>query len=288
MMTFDSGNYSAESNSSLQSQHISQEKRIQNLREMLNIFTRRHFSPYKVLVNRQCRTVVILNPKVGTTSFRNLAARAYVEVLGYKDASNGQYKLIKKARYFPFACPRDYYHAFSQPHEYNFYCFVRNPYARLKSAWVDKFANGHEYGYPRSIRGKLLRNIRRFASQRQLPGSAPNTLVPFSTFVDYIESKQDKKRNHHWDVQHEVLMTDTIHYSHIYKMETQFVQGVTSIFDRLGIAESWTTRAMQKASNESKKVKEAVFTPELAEQAKRIYARDFQVFGYDVDSWKGM
>jgi hypothetical protein len=71
-------------------------------------------------------------------------------------------------------------------------------------------------------------------------------------------------------------------------METQFVQGVVSIFDRLGIAESWTKKAMEKPSNESKKGKEAVFTPELAEQAKRIYARDFQIFGYDVDSWKGL
>ncbi len=287
-MTFDSDNYSAEGNPSLQSQNISQEQRFQNLRQVLNVFSRRHFSPYKVLVNRKARTVVILNPKVGTTSFRNLATRAYLEVLGAKDASEGRYKLFKKARYFPFASPHDYYHAFAHPHEYNFYCFVRNPYARLKSAWVDKFANGHEYGYPHSIRGKLLRNIRRFASSHQLPGSVPKTLVPFSTFVSYIDSQQDGKRNHHWDVQHEVLMTDAIHYSHIYKMEGQFIQGVTSIFDRLGIAESWTTQAMEKPSNESKKVNEAIFTPKLAEQAKRIYARDFQIFGYDVDSWQGM
>jgi len=287
-MTFDSSNSSAEGNPSLQSTTISQEKRAHNLRQVLNIFNRRHFSPYKVLVNRRRRTVVILNPKVGTTSFRNLATRAYIEILGQSDASNGRYKLIKKARYFPFASPRDYYHAFSHPHEYNFYCFVRNPYARLKSAWVDKFANGHESGYPHSIRGKLLRNIRSFANQHNLPGGDPKTLVPFSTFVRYIDSQQDGKRNHHWDVQHEVLMTDVIHYSQVYKMETQFPQGVTSIFDRLGIAESWTTQAIKQPCNESKKIKKAIFTPELAEQAKRIYARDFQIFGYDVDSWKGM
>ena len=287
-MTFETGNFSGEKSSSLQAQNISQEKRILNLGQVSHIFGRHHFSPYKVLINRERRTVVILNPKVGTTSFRNLAARAYVEVLGHGDASDGRYKFIKKARYFPFASVRDYYHAFSHPHEYNFYCFVRNPYARLKSAWVDKFENGHEWGYPRSIRGKLLRNIRQFAGCRNLPGSAPDTLVPFATFVDYIDSKQDGKRNHHWDVQHEVLMTDIIRYSHIYKMETQFVQGVVSIFDRLGIAESWTKKAIEKPSNESKKGKEAVFTPELAEQAKRIYARDFQIFGYDVDSWKGL
>ena len=287
-MTFESGNYSAEGNSPLQAQNISQKQRTHNLRQVLNIFIRRHFSPYKVLVNRQHHTVVILNPKVGTTSFRNLATRAYMEVLGAKDASDGRYKLIKKARYFPFARVRDYYHAFSHPQEYHFYCFVRNPYARLKSAWVDKFANGHQWGYPHSIRGKLLRDIRRFARQKGLPGGEPETLVPFATLVNYIDSQQDGHRNHHWDVQHEVLMTDVIHYSHVYKMETQFTEGITSIFSELGIDENWTKQAMAKPSNQSKKVKEAVYTPELAEQVKRIYASDFQIFGYVVNSWKGM
>jgi len=287
-MNFDSGNYSAESNSSLRAQNTSQEKHVNNLLQVLNIFNHRHFSPYKVLINRQCRTVVILNPKVGTTTFRTLAARAYVEVLGHKDASDGRLKFIKKARFFPFTSLRNYYHAFSHPHEYAFYCFVRNPYARLKSAWVDKFANGHESGYPRSIRGRLLRNIRRFASHHKLPGSAPNSLVPFPTFLNYISSQQDGKRNHHWDVQHEVLMTDVLSYSQIYKMETQFDEGMIAIFNRLGIPEDWTKEAMQKPSNQSKKIKEAVFTPELAEKARHMYARDFQLFGYNVDSWEGM
>lgn len=287
-MTFDSGNHSVESNSSLETPNISQLKSTLNMRQVLQVFSRRHFSPYKVLVHRQSHTVVILNPKVGTTSFRQLATRAYVEVLGHKDPSDGRYRLIKKARYFPFASPSDYYHAFSHPDEYNFYCFVRNPYARLKSAWVDKFANGHQMGYPRSIRGKLLRNIRSFAGHRQLPGSEQNSLIPFATFIAYIDSQQDGQRNHHWDVQHEVLMMDAIHYCQIYKMETQFAEGMTSIFKRLGILESWTKQCMRKPSNQSISVKEAIFTPELAEQAKHIYARDFEVFDYDVDSWEGM
>lgn len=287
-MTSDSSNYSAEGNSSLHPQNISQEKRIQSLPQVLKIFNRQHFSPYKVLVNRQCRTVIILNPKVGTTSFRNLAARAYVEVLGAKDPSEGRYQFLKKARSFPFAKIGDYYHAFSHPQEYKFYCFVRNPYARLKSAWVDKFANGHESGYPRSIKGRLLDSIRQFADCHQLPGSEQNSLIPFATFLAYINSHQDGKRNHHWDVQHEVLMTDIIHYSQIYKMETQFNEGMIAIFNRLGIPESWTVEAMQNPSNRSRKLDETVFTPELAEQTKHIYARDFQIFGYNVDSWEGM
>lgn len=286
-MSFDSKNYISDVHA-LASQKQSGKNQAKTMRQVMSIFARRHFTPYKVLVNRPRRTVVILNPKVGTTTFRDIACRACVEVLGMKDASDGRYKLIRKARQFPIASLRDYYHVFSHPGHYDFYCFVRNPYARLKSAWVDKFANGHQTGYPRSIRGKVLRHIRQFAASRHLPGSEPDSLVPFSTFVSYIDAQEDGKRNHHWDVQHSVLMMDCIHYASIFKMETQFTEGMTAVFTRLGVPENWLQQAMQKPSNQSRKVKEAVFTPELAKQTERIYARDFQIFGYDVDSWKGL
>ena len=285
-MTSTSENYSSQ-NTALAGKSLPCTSRAEALRRVRAIITHPHFSPYKVLVARQQRTVVILNPKVGTTSFRHLITRAYQEVLGHRDPSDGHYKPIKKARQFPFASLRDYYHAFSHPEEYDFYCFVRNPYSRLKSAWVDKFAFGHQTGYPRSIRGKLIRQLRHFARSHDLAGGDKNSQVPFTTFVDYVAAQETGKRNHHWDAQHSVLMMDRIHYSQIFKMETQFAPGMTTIFARLGITEGWISEAMEKPQNESRKITESIFTPELAEQTRRIYARDFALFDYDVDSWKG-
>ncbi len=37
----------------------------------------RHFSPFKTYVNRERRTVVVLNPKVGTKSFRQILTDAF-------------------------------------------------------------------------------------------------------------------------------------------------------------------------------------------------------------------
>jgi len=285
-MTSTSENYSTK-DTALSGKNPPCTSQTEALRRVRAIITHHHFSPYKVLVARQQRTVVILNPKVGTTSFRYLITRAYQEVLGHRDPSDNHYKPIKKARQFPFAPLRDYYHAFSHSEEYDFYCFVRNPYARLKSAWVDKFAFGHETGYPRSIRGKLIRGLRHFARSHNLPGGERNSPMPFSTFVNYIDAQETGKRNHHWDAQHAVLMMDRLYYAQIFKMETQFTQGMTTIFTRLGIAEDWINEAMEKPQNESRKISDSIFTPELAEQARRIYARDFELFDYDVDSWKG-
>src|SRR6187551_388641 len=99
-----------------------------------------HFSPFKTYVNRAHRTVVILNPKVGTKTFRQALVDGLREVHGLTDPSAGRYRLFRNARRFPFAPPGDYAHALRFPGEYQYFCFVRNPYARLRSAWLNKFA----------------------------------------------------------------------------------------------------------------------------------------------------
>jgi hypothetical protein len=258
------------------------------LQGALAVMTRRHFSPFRVFIARENRTVVILNPKVGTTSFRHVVQRAYREVLGRKDMSQGRYKLFRKARQFPFPPLRDYVHAFAHPEHYNFYCFVRNPYARIKSAWVDKLAFGHDSEYPPSIRDEVIVDLRRFARKHNLPGGENNSAVPFATFVAYIEAEETGKRNHHWDEQYSILFMDRIPYTQIFKMEGQFAEGMTHILLRLGVPESWASEVLAKPQNESRKINEAVFNEDFAARIQRIFARDFDALGYDTDSWRGM
>ena len=64
------------------------------------ILMRRHFSPFKTYVNRGRRTVVVLNPKVGTKSFRLMLTDALRELHGVTDPSEGRYRLFRKAREF--------------------------------------------------------------------------------------------------------------------------------------------------------------------------------------------
>ena len=258
------------------------------LRAAWAVMTHRSFSWFKVFIAREHRTVVVLNPKVGTTTFRNVVQRAYREVLGHRNLSNGLYRSIKKAREFPIPPPWDYIHAFSHSEQYNFYCFVRNPYSRLKSAWLDKLALGHETAYPPSIRGKVISRIRHFARDHDLPGQEEGSAVPFATFVAYVAAPTTGKRNHHWDEQYSILLMDCILYSQVFKMETQFAEGTKQILARLGVPESWTEEVLAKPINQSPKITQEVYTAELAAQVQRAFARDFAVLGYDADSWRGM
>jgi hypothetical protein len=254
----------------------------------LRVLRRRHFSPFKTYVNRDRRTVVVLNPKVGTKSFRQALTDGMRAVLGVTDPSGGRYRLFPKAREFQFARIRDYAHAFRFPGEYHFYCFVRNPYARLRSAWQNKFAYGHEKGYSRSIRRRELPRLRAFASKAGLPGGAQGSAVPFTTFLDYVESQPAGQRDHHWDDQYHVLLMDDICYERCFRMEGEFQTGMRQIFQRIGLVGAAMEDILATERNVSPKDEAPVYTTELAARVRGLYARDFAAFGYDAESWRGL
>jgi hypothetical protein len=254
----------------------------------LRILGRRHFSPFKTYVNRAHRTVVVLNPKVGTKSFRQALTDGMREVSGITDPSGGRYRLFKKAREFQFAPIRDYAHAFRFPGEYAFYCFVRNPYARLRSAWQNKFAYGHSQGYSRSIRRRELGRLRRFARAANLPGAADGSAIPFETFLAYVESQPAGSRDHHWDDQVRVLLMDDVRYERCFRMEGEFAAGLREIFTCIGLGGPVMERILDTQRNVSPRDEAPLYDAALAARVYRLYQADFQRFGYDPESWRGL
>lgn len=247
-----------------------------------------HFKPDKMYVDRARQTVVVLNPKVGSTSFRHMLMVAIRDVQGRDHLSDGRYRYIPKAREFPIARIRDYVHAFNHPEAYEYYCFVRNPYGRFKSAWVDKLAFGHEQGYPRSIERRELVHLRGFAARHKLPGGESDSAIPFETFLAYVEAGATGHRNHHWDEQYSVLLMDLIRYTRLYKIETEFVAGMQHILGRVGLDDPRVLESLNAPKNKSREWPDPVYTEQLAARVYRLFARDFDVLGYDVDSWQRM
>jgi hypothetical protein len=252
----------------------------------LPIVTRQHFSPYKLYIRRDLNLVVTLNPKVGTTTFRKILAAGLI-MSGAKPLL-GPYWPLRMERRYETAPPSDLMHMLLHPDRYEFHCFVRNPYTRIVSAWSNKLVFGHARGkYPRGI-ARLVPVIRRFAARRGLPGSEPDTLIPFPTFVAFVESQQEGRRDHHWDTQRSVLFTDRLPYARINAMETDFASGVTEILTRIGLPKDWIAEQLQTPHNVSAKREQPVYDAELARRVYEIYAGDFEEFGYDRQSWQGV
>lgn len=248
------------------------------------VFRRKHFSPFKAYIRRDLGLAVCLNPKVGSTAFRSIL----VEGLKRHDQAPLRGKLwpLNETRRYMTAPVRDYFHAFGQPEAYEFFCFVRNPYARVISAWNDKMVRGHREGYSRSMKG-LVPVIKQWAAKEGLPGSEPEEVVPFPTFLSYVESKPEGQRNQHWDSQVLVLGADLITFKGVYDIGTEFAEGMCEVLSRIGIDRDWVAEKVARPQNASGAIREPVLDEALAERVYQIYKRDFDHFGFDPESWRG-
>jgi len=249
------------------------------------LLANKHFSPYKVYISRANKLVVCLNPKVGSTTFREVLLEG-LQHIGARPFRSRLWPMNITRRY-SVAPLKDYINAFAHPNCYSFHCFVRNPYSRVLSAWNDKLVKGFNGGqYPRSMI-KLVPRLRQFATHNQLEGEDESKPIPFSTFIAYVESQTEGKRNQHWDSQFSVLSMEKINYDHIYKMETEFVEGMVNILAPLGIPKEWIINKLKRPANASGKIEQPVYNRELANRVYQLYQQDFKTFGYAKDSWQG-
>lgn len=245
-----------------------------------------HFSPTRMFLAPEAHLALVLNPKVATTFLRDALTEG-LALTGRRDPSEGRYRPFGMARRFPMARLRDYWLAIRHPERFAFHAFVRNPYARLHSAWKDKFYNGHHRGYPKRFLGRRLNTMRAFARSAGLPGGADNTLIPFETFLANVLAGKIGQMDHHWDAQHSVLMMDRFSYARLYRIETERDTGMVEVFSKLGIPPDWTLARARQAKNESGREKAAIYTAETADAVYAKFRRDFEAFGYDRDSWRG-
>lgn len=260
------------------------ESREQPRFRLLPLLFRPHFSPFKTYVRRDLRMVVVLNPKVATTTFRQILLDA-LQATHSKPQLSRIWPVEYRRRHL-FASPPDYLDLFLHPRRYNFSCFVRNPYSRLLSAWRDKCRldmNGMPVARSMS---REVPAMKRFAKARNLPGAGPRSDIPFATLVEYVESQKEGSRNHHWDSQCSVLATDLIDYDNVYRIESEFALGMAKILSKFGITEEWLSDRLARPFNRSDKPVGHIYTKDLADRVYRLYRGDFEQFGYDHNSWR--
>lgn len=255
----------------------------------------RHFDPYNLFVDPDSRTLLVLNAKVLTKFTRDLVAAGMRAHFGVEDLSAGRYRSIDHARRWPFQPVTVYADLALRPGRYRAYGFVRNPYARLRSAWRNKLydphraiARGELSDYPPSMRKGPLARIRRFAGRRGLPGAAEGSLVPFATFVAFVAEGRDGWRNRHWDLQSAVLQTRHFAFADVFRIEDRLDEGFETVFARVGFPQAWVRARLARPVNSSSTARVPVYTEELAERVYRTFAPDFRAFGYDRESWRAI
>lgn len=158
--------------------------------------------------------------------------------------------------------------------------FVRNPYARLFSAYKSKIGNTweREYGW--------LRDRIRDAFGYPVRDGGRVGMVSFDDYVRFIVGSDDPgvTRDGHLDVQVEVLQPDCIPYDVLGRFES-FQPDFETILGRLGAPPQIRAAAGQVLNPTPHLPLAAAYRRELAEMVYNHYEADFETLGYARDSW---
>ena len=99
------------------------------------------------------------------------------------------------------------------------FCFVRNPYTRLLSCYLDKIARGH----PEKA------NILRFL---KLNDNDLSYELSFTDFVNAVVQQDPFDMDPHWRIQTEQCFLNYINYSYIGRFES-FAEDIIKILDAI-------------------------------------------------------
>jgi len=188
------------------------------------------------------------NPNLVFKEFEEIHWREYSPLLNPKQVGSFA-RLLNDGRYFKF-------------------CFVRHPFTRLLSAYLDKIRRN------RIQKEDILRQL-------GLPLSALNKDISFADFVKAVVEQPISMMNPHWRIQYYQTMQTGIHYDFIGRFE-QFAEDFRAIGKKLSPDfEKYFVVDQRDATDAAAAINEYL-TDELKGLIYQKYKRDFDHFGYDV------
>ncbi|MBN2341546.1 MAG: sulfotransferase family 2 domain-containing protein [Deltaproteobacteria bacterium] len=226
---------------------------------------------------------LFLNPKVGTSTIKNICLANLNPAL-YEDMSTlNLHEDVRRLTNHGLNYSTHRFFRYLNNKKSRNFLFVRNPYARLLSAYLDKIVD------PKRGSGIYTANkalIHQFATDNHLPLLNEKGELPFDTFVRWVVRTKNPRLNIHWAVQSELAWVHNIRYSNTYKLEENFNQGLYDLIEALhfdpAIYEQKLSRKVNAGGAESQ---QQYYTAPLAELVYKKYQTDFVVFGYQRDSW---
>lgn len=157
------------------------------------------------------------------------------------------------------------------------FAFVRNPYARLFSAYKSQVMDlsSPYVGFRESIR--------QHAGYPTPSGATPGR-VGFADFVQYIAGQVDGERDGHWKSQTGSLHLERIHYNFIGRVES-FVEDFAELLGRFDASRELLSSLKERVNTTPALPLAAAYSRPLADAVYAIYRDDFEAFGYARDSW---
>jgi len=147
------------------------------------------------------------------------------------------------------------------------FCFVRNPYARFLSCYLDKIIN------PTNFRKIVLKKM----------GLDENNLdynISFDEFISVVEQQNPLEMDYHWRPQTLLTCQNKINYDFIGRMET-FSEDFDKIGNKLSPQFDKYYTSEVRHRTDANKQQEQYYTNDLYARVYSIYKDDFDQFSYE-------
>jgi hypothetical protein len=220
----------------------------------------------------QQRLIYIAVPKCASTTIKSILST----LIGADMASRGrlhrrQYTRLKS----PGLLGLSAFHRLATSPATMRFSFVRNPYARLVSAWADKYRNKP------LVAGDSFVNQYLAHCTSINPGfpKGPDQTLTFPQFVELATATADRRIDAHWQLQDDLLNMPGIKLDFIGKVESfrnDFVHVLDHVDPDLALRQAIDLHL--NASNHQPW--SDYYSDALAERVCRAYERDFDRFGY--------
>jgi hypothetical protein len=147
------------------------------------------------------------------------------------------------------------------------FCVVRHPYTRLISCYRDKFEREPKgAGYHRKMRELGFPRGRR---------------ITFAEFLEAVARQPQQAMNSHWRIQYYNVFMDMIRYDEIIRYEDLPERLPKLVAELYPLTNGDTVLTRHRQEQSSDELIGRYFTPDLKALARRVYARDFETFGYE-------
>ncbi len=221
---------------------------------------------YSINISLRYRYIYVENAKVACSTIKLILQRMELDDPDYRPAE----LLDLHTRLFsPLIRPaqvKSFRRYVRRPDVVKF-CFVRNPYTRLLSAWLDKIENNMP------AKKEILRQL---GCDPQDSGRA----VSFGEFVRVVAGQSVGAMDPHWRVQYYQTFQDTIDYDFIGRFESleRDLEAALGAINP-GFRAFWG-REDRHATHSQRKL-EACYTDQLEDLVYRTYRKDFRQFNYE-------
>ncbi len=244
------------------------------------------------LIHRERKFIYCPIPKVAMSSLKLWVLQSLEPSAG---TTNSYEEISQKLqqRSTLGALPRHEARKILRSAEYLRFVFVRNPWSRLVSGYLNKIVPASRYALPFQ-RALARRRWWRLGSRRQ-----PEERLSFANFVRLLAQSGVRRSNRHWRPQS--LFLGSHPFDYVGRFES-LGEDVSRLNQRLGMDVALTCRNSTRYGQHEQPTEcvadwgperlhdlkrfpdyRAFYTPELAAQVEELYRCDVERFGYTFD-----